>query len=145
MIPTNSKDLSICHILESEIIVKLEQCFAKTLDAFCVCVKRKTLCNCLCYSSCYSTRIIRNIREFRAKTYFEDHQTANTTRLFVPMKMKFFRSILFQNKLQQWGIPQRLLYENSDLVTCMSLKWALSRRQKPPYTDIKTNSLCCSA
>ena len=44
------------------------------------CVKCITLCNCLWYSSCccFSASIIRNIREFRAKNYFTDHQTVNT-------------------------------------------------------------------
>ena len=41
-----------------------------------VCVKRITLCNFLCSSSsCFSGSVIRNIGE---KSYFTDHQTANT-------------------------------------------------------------------
>ena len=45
----------------------------------CVCVKRKTLCNCLCSSSsCDSATLIRNIGVFGAKSYFTDHGTANT-------------------------------------------------------------------
>ena len=47
--------------------------------ANCVCVKRITLCNCLCSSSsCFSASLIRNIGEFGAKTYFTHHRTANT-------------------------------------------------------------------
>ena len=52
--------------------------------SFCICVKRITLCNCLCSSpssssrSCFSASLIQNIREFRAKNYFTDHLTANT-------------------------------------------------------------------
>ena len=49
------------------------------LNIFCVCVKRITLCNCLCSSSsCFSASVIRNIVEFGAKSYFTDHWTANT-------------------------------------------------------------------
>ena len=71
---------------------------------YCVCVKRKTLYDCLCYSS-ESASLIRNIGEFGARNYFTDHGTANTIHLFVPLKRKFFGSILFQNKLQRRGIP----------------------------------------
>ena len=51
---------------------------------YCVCVKRTTLCNCLFSSSPSSPSrssfcIIRNIGKFGAKSYFTDHQTANTT------------------------------------------------------------------
>ena len=50
---------------------------------YCVCVKRITLCNCLCSSSsCFSASIIPNIREFGAKNYFTDQQTANTIHNF---------------------------------------------------------------
>ena len=47
---------------------------------YCVCVKRKMLCNwpCCCSSSCDSTVLIRNIGKFGAKSYFTDHRTANT-------------------------------------------------------------------
>ena len=46
----------------------------------CVCVKRITLCNCLCSSSSsrFSVSLIRNIEEFGAKNYFTDHQKADT-------------------------------------------------------------------
>ena len=92
----------------------------------CVCVKRITLCSCLCSSSSPSSRfsanLIRNIREFGAKIYFTDHRTANTIQLFVPIKRKFIGSILFQNKLQQKGIPQRLLDKYSHLFIFISLK-----------------------
>ena len=76
----------------------------------CVCVKRITLWNCLCSSSSspssrFSASFIRNIGEFGAKNYFAGHRTANTIQLFVPIKRNFFESILFQNKLQQKGIP----------------------------------------
>ena len=70
---------------------------------FCVCVKGIILCNCLCSSSFLSSRfsasIINNIREFGEKNHFTDHRKANTIQLFVPIKRKFFESILFQNKL----------------------------------------------
>ena len=50
---------------------------------FCVCVKRITLCNCLCSSSPSSpsrdfASVIQNIGKFGAKNYFTDHRTANT-------------------------------------------------------------------
>ena len=50
---------------------------------YCVCVKRITLCNCLCSSSSPSrssrdfASVIRNIGKFGAKNYFTDHRTAN--------------------------------------------------------------------
>ena len=50
---------------------------------YCVCVKRITLCNCLCSSSPSSfpsrafASVIRNVGKFGAKNYFTDHQTAN--------------------------------------------------------------------
>ena len=43
----------------------------------CVCVKRITLCNCLCSSPSSShdfASVIRNIGKFGAKNYFTDHQ-----------------------------------------------------------------------
>ena len=44
----------------------------------CVCVKRITLCNCLCSSSCcFSASFIQNIGEFGATNYFTDHWRAN--------------------------------------------------------------------
>ena len=49
--------------------------------AYCVCVKRITLCNCLCSSSpssCDFASVIPNIGKFGAKNYFTDHRTANT-------------------------------------------------------------------
>ena len=72
---------------------------------YCVCVKHTTLCNCLCSSSSppssrFFASLIVDIEEFRAKKYFTDHQTANTTQLFAPIKKNFFGSILFQNKSQ---------------------------------------------
>ena len=49
---------------------------------FCVCVKRITLCNCLCSSAPFSSRgfssLIRNIGKFGAKNYFTDHRKVNT-------------------------------------------------------------------
>ena len=58
----------------------------KGTDAWinCVCVKRITLCNCLCSSSSpsssshFPTSLIQNIEEFGAKNCFTDHRTANT-------------------------------------------------------------------
>ena len=64
-------------------------------------MKSITLCICVCSSpsSHFSIYLIRNIGEFRAKKYFIDHQTTNAIQLFVPIKKKFFGTLLFQNKL----------------------------------------------
>ena len=53
-------------------------------DKFCFLRLResKTFGNCLCSSSCDSASLIQNIREFGAKNYFIDHQTANTIHSF---------------------------------------------------------------
>ena len=47
-----------------------------------ICMKHKTLCNCLCFSYPTSSshdfaRVIRNIRLFGAKNYFTDHRVAH--------------------------------------------------------------------
>ena len=55
--------------------------FSPLTKTNCVCVKRITLCNCLCSSSLSSRNfasVIRNIGKFGAKNYFTDHKTANT-------------------------------------------------------------------
>ena len=59
------------------------------------------------------------------------HRTANAIQLLVPIKRKFFGSLLFQNKLQRRGIPQGLLDKWSHLFIWISLKWTLSSGQKP--------------
>ena len=100
-------------------------------------MKRITLCICVCSSSPssrFSASFIRNIAEFGAKKYFIDHRTANAIQLFVPIKRKFFGSLLFQNKSQRRGILQGLLNKYSRLFICISLKWTLSSGQKPVYT-----------
>ena len=93
------------------------------------------LCICVCsLPSCFSASLIQNIGKFRAKKNFIDYQTANAIELFVPIKRKFFGSLLFQNKLQRRGIPQGLLDKYSHLFICISLKWTLSSGQKLVYT-----------
>ena len=102
---------------------------------FCVCVKRITLCSCLCSSSsCFPSSLIRNIGKFGAKNYFTDHWTANTIQLFVPIERKLYWSILFQNKSQQRVILYRLLDKYSHLFICISLKERLRSGQKPIFT-----------
>ena len=103
---------------------------------YCVCVKRITLWNCLCSSpfSHFSANLIPNIKEFGAKKDFTDHQTAITIPFFISIKRKFFGSILFLNKSQRRGIPQRLLDKYSHLFICKSLKQTLRSGQKPVYT-----------
>ena len=65
------------------IVAVVNVLFSIILD-FCVCVKRVTLCNCLCSSSCscssscFSSSVIRNIEEFGARNYFTDLRIANT-------------------------------------------------------------------
>ena len=87
---------------------KLRNLINSKFNIFCVCMKRITLCNCLCSSSPsshFSASLIRNIGEFGTTNYFTDHLTANKIQLFVPIKRKFFRSILLQNKSQERGFP----------------------------------------
>ena len=67
------------------------------------CMKRITLFNCQC--SCTAS-LIRDIRDLIAKNYFTYYRTANAAPLFVHVKRKFFRFILFQNKSQGSGILQ---------------------------------------
>ena len=102
----------------------------------CVCVKRIALCSCLCSSfpSRFSSSLIRNNGELGAKTYFTDHRTNNTIQLFVPIKKKFFGSILFQNKPQRKRIPQRLLDKYSIRFIYISLKQTLSSGLEPVYS-----------
>ena len=108
----------------------------KMYDIFnCVCVKRKTFCNCLCSSSSNSTGLIRNIGKFGAKSYFTDYRKANTIQPFVPIKEIFFGSILFQNKTYRRRMAQRLLDKYSHLFICISLKQTSSSGQKPLYID----------
>ena len=90
---------------------------------YCFCMKHIMLCSCVCSSfpSCLSTSLIQS------KIYFIDHQTANAIQLFVPIKRKFFGSLLFQNKLQRRGIPHRLLDKYSHLFICIQpLKFTLA-------------------
>ena len=68
------------------------------------------------------------------KKYLIDHRTAIAIQLFVPIKTKFFGSLLFPNKSQRRGIPQALLDKYRHLFIWISLKWILSSGQKPVYT-----------
>ena len=67
----------------------------------------------------------------KIKHLMQFHRTANAIKLLVPIKRKFFGSLLFQNKLQRRGIPQGLLDKWSHLFIWISLKWTLSSGQKP--------------
>ena len=71
----------------------------------------------------FSASPIQNIGIIGAKKYFIDHRTANAIQLFVPVKWKIFRSLPFQNKLQQRRMLQGLLDKYRHLT---SLKWTLS-------------------
>ena len=119
---------------------------------YCFCMKCITLCIGICCSpsSNYFASLIQNIPEFEAKKYFIDHQTANAIQLFVPIKRTFFGSLLFQNKLQQRGIPQKLLEKYSHLFICTSLikmdiKWWTKTCLHCQNHNIRMNSLCYSA
>ena len=129
--------------------IKMENCDIVVLEIYFVCVKRIKLCNCLCSSSSrFSANLIQNIEVFGAKKYFTDHSTANTIQLFVPTKRKFFGSILFQDKSQRRGIPQRLLDKYGHLFICISLKQTLTSGETCLHcqnSNIRTNSLFCRA
>ena len=67
----------------------------------CVCLKSKTLCNCLSSSSFlhHFSGITENSHgELGVEKNFTDHWTVNTIQLFVAKKGNFFWSILFLNK-----------------------------------------------
>ena len=87
--------------------------------SFSVCAKRITLCNCLCSSSCcFSASIIQNIREFRAKNYFTDHQTDNTIHRFkdsVPV-LKIYNCYQDTQKFEQLSIPTQAITRREQCV-----------------------------
>ena len=92
-------------------------CFFQTSIYFCVCVKRKTFCNCLySSSSCDSASLIGNIRELRAKNYFTDHRTANRIQLFVSMKSKFSGIFFSRTSRSEGEFPIGYLI---NIVTCL--------------------------
>ena len=83
--------------------------------AYWVCVKRITLCNCLCSSSssCFSASLIWNTGEFGAKNYFTDHQTANT------MVLKIHDCYKDSQKFEQLSIQASNARQLSNLVTAI--------------------------
>ena len=98
-------------------------------------MKHITFCICVCsFSPSFhiSASLLKKYERIQSKKVFY-HQTANAIQLFVPMKRNFFGSLLFQIKLQQRGIPQRLLDKYSHLFLSISLKLTLSSGQKPVY------------
>ena len=62
----------------------MDICKVRPEKCLCVCLKSKTLCNCLSFSSFSHT--FRNNGEFGSKKYFTDHRTANRIQLFVAIK-----------------------------------------------------------
>ena len=79
---------------------------------YCICVKRITLCNCLCSSSSpsshFSASLLRNIEEFGAKKYFTDHRTTSTIHVFkdlVPV-LKILGCYYDTQKFEQLSIPR---------------------------------------
>ena len=61
-------------------------------------------------------------RRIRSKKIFYRPSNSWSIQLFVPIKRKFVGFILFQNKSQRRGIPQRLVDKYSHLFICMLLK-----------------------
>ena len=75
-----NENCEIHEVIDASIIDVCTEESVLPEQLFCVCVKRITLCNCLCFSSpssCDFASVIRNIGKFGAKNYFTDHQTAN--------------------------------------------------------------------
>ena len=99
--------------------------FVNTQILYCVCLKSKTLRNCLS-SSAFLHHFYRNNEnsngEFGAKKYFTGRSTADTIQLFVAIKGIFIWSILFLTNSQRRGIPQRPLDKCSYLFICTVLK-----------------------
>ena len=105
---------------------------------YCFCVKRITLCICLCSSS-FSSHFLPALFEISAnseqKIFY--HRIANAVQLFVPIKRISFESLFFSEQLQRRRILQELLDKYSDLFICVSWKVTLYSNQKPVYT-VKT-------
>ena len=75
-----NENCEIHEVIDASIIDVCTEESVLPEQLFCVCVKRITLCNCLCFSSpssCDFASVIRNIGKFGAKNYFTDHRTAN--------------------------------------------------------------------
>ena len=84
-------------------------------------------------SSHFSACLIRNIGEFRAKKYFKDLRAADAVQLFVPIKMKFFGSLLFKTSRSEGEFPMGYLI-NASPICLHALKYTLSSEQKLVYT-----------
>ena len=111
---------------------------------YCVCVKRKTLCNCLCpsSSSCDSASLFRNIGEFGAQSYFTDHRKDNS--VISSCKMEIFWVYSFS---RQVVAKRNSLDKDSHLFIRILLKKTLSRGQKPVYTVkiLESKQIACGA
>ena len=86
---------------------------------YCVCVKRVTLCNCLCSSCyCFSASFIGNIGEFGAKNYFTDHRTANTIHGFRDsfLVLKILGCYQVMQKFEQVSIPIQAMQYNYNVL-----------------------------
>ena len=66
----------------------------------------------------------------------EQKNNLQTTEHLIQFSQLFFSSILFLNKLQRRGIPQRLVDNCSHLFICISLRQTLSSGQKSVLTDM---------
>ena len=102
---------------------------------YCFCMKRITLCICMCSSpsSPFSSCSIQNIGKFRAKKYFIGHRTANVIPLFIPIKRKFFVSLFLRTNRREGEFP-RSYWINTATLYFHNIKWTLSSGQKPAYT-----------
>ena len=70
----------------------------------------------------------------RGKKIFYRPSNSYYNSAIIPIKRTFFGSILFQNKLQQRGIPQGPLDKYSDLLICILFKQTSISGQKSVYT-----------
>ena len=106
---------------------------------FWVCMKRITLCNCLCSSSCFSASRIRNIGEFGVKNNFTDHRTANTIYVFRDSFSVLKIHGCYQNsqKFEQLSIQAM----QGEQLQCVDVNNPLQTAFKPAYT-IYTYSNC---
>ena len=104
------------------------QTTAMNCKSFCVCVKRITLCYCLCSSSpsCLSSpsrdfaSLIWNIEKFEAKNNFTDHQTANIIygfRNLVPV-LKIHDCYLDTQKSEQHFLPVQAIATRREQCWC---------------------------
>ena len=100
----------------------------------CVCLKSKTLCNCLPSSSFlhFFSGITGNSKvEFGAIKYFTDYWTAKTIQLFVAMSENFFLVYSFSEYVAAKGNSKDILDRCSHQFICIVLKQTWNNGLKP--------------